>query len=92
MPSLFRVGGYIVYFWSNEGSEPVHVHIARGKPSENATKVWLTRAGSCIPANNNSRIPASELSDLLDMISAQYFMICSEWKAHFCTDELRFFC
>ena len=34
MPQVFKIGGYWVYFWANEGEpiEPVHVHIAYGKP------------------------------------------------------------
>lgn len=27
----------------NKPVEPVHVHIAKGKPSQNATKVWLEK-------------------------------------------------
>lgn len=35
MPQLLRVGPYIIYFWSNESRplEPIHVHIAEGKPT-----------------------------------------------------------
>lgn len=31
VPSLFRLFGYVIFFWSNEGAplEPVHVHVAR---------------------------------------------------------------
>ncbi|MDQ7095032.1 DUF4160 domain-containing protein [Desulfosporosinus sp. PR] len=43
MPSLFRIGEYLVYFWSNENNEPIHVHIGKGKPNANATKVWWGR-------------------------------------------------
>ena len=47
MPQIFRIGSYTVYFWSNEGNplEPVHVHIAEGRPYQNATKVWITKTG-----------------------------------------------
>ncbi|WP_333651561.1 DUF4160 domain-containing protein, partial [Lacrimispora sp.] len=57
LPNLFTVSGYKVFFWSNENGEPIHVHVAKGKPSPNATKIWLTRAGGCIVANNGSKIP-----------------------------------
>ncbi len=32
MPQIFKVAGYLVYFWSNEGVplEPIHVHIITG--------------------------------------------------------------
>lgn len=92
VPSLFRVGKYLVFFWSNENGEPIHVHIAQGKPSPNATKIWLTHAGCCIVANNASRIPSKDLNELLDIISAQFFLICNAWKEHFNVDELTFFC
>ena len=92
VPSLFRIGGYLVFFWSNENGEPIHVHIAKGKPSPNATKIWLTCTGQCVVANNDSRIPQSDLKELLDVISAQFFMICRKWKEHFCVEEIQFFC
>ena len=41
MPQIFRIGPYIVYFWSNENKplEPIHVHISEGTATANATKV-----------------------------------------------------
>lgn len=59
MPQIFRIGSYIIYFWSNEGNplEPVHVHIVEGQASANATKVWITSSGKALLCNNNSRIP-----------------------------------
>lgn len=48
MPQIFRIGEYWVYFWTNENEplEPVHVHISKGRPAGNATKVWITRRGN----------------------------------------------
>ena len=47
MLQIFRMGEYWICFWTNENKpvEPIHVHIAKGKTSENATKVWITSAG-----------------------------------------------
>lgn len=58
MPQILRIGPYIVYFWSNENNplEPVHVHIAEGKATANATKLWITSTGKVILCNNNSKI------------------------------------
>ena len=92
MPSLFIISGYRVFFWSNENGEPIHVHICKGQPSPNATKIWLTKAGGCIVASNGSRIPAKELNELMEIVSAQFFMICSKWKEFFCVDEIEFYC
>ena len=70
MPSLFRLFGYVIFFWSNEGAplEPVHVHVAKGVPNASATKIWITEAGGCIVANNNSKIPARTLSAIVDVL------------------------
>ena len=40
MTQVFKIGSYWVYFWSNENNplEPIHVHVAEGSPTENATK------------------------------------------------------
>lgn len=80
MPKLFIISGYVIFFWANENGEPIHVHIAKGKPGPNSTKVWLTKAGGCIVASNGSKIPDRTLNELLEIISAQFFFICSKWK------------
>ncbi|WP_423806831.1 DUF4160 domain-containing protein, partial [Phascolarctobacterium succinatutens] len=28
------------YFWANENMEPIHVHVAKGTQTPNATKFW----------------------------------------------------
>lgn len=92
MPSIFQIGGYKVFFWSNENNEPIHVHIAKGKPSSNATKIWITSSGGCIVVHNNSKIPLNELNELLEVISAQFFLICDLWKKHFVIETIKFYC
>lgn len=92
MPSLFTVSGYKIFFWSNENGEPIHVHISKGKPSANATKIWLTKTGGCIVASNGSDIPSKELHELMEFISAQFFLICAEWKKFFVVEEIKFYC
>lgn len=60
MPQIFKVGSYVVYFWSNEHTplEPIHVHISNNVPQENATKIWLTQSGKCLLCHNNTGITA----------------------------------
>lgn len=87
--------GYKIYFWSNETNEPIHVHISKGKPTLNSTKVWLTKSGGCILANNNSRIPNKELNKILETITSQYFFIVSMWINIYELDsinEIKFYC
>ena len=92
MPSLFIIGGYRVFFWSNENNEPVHVHVCKGNPSPNATKVWLTARGGCLVAHNKSRIPNHDLNQMLELIAVQSSRICKEWRIHFKLDTVQFYC
>ena len=80
MPSIFEICGYKIYFGSNENNEPIHVHVSKGKPTQNSTKIWLTKSGGCILSNNNSKIPNNDLNVLLDAITSNYFFIVSYWK------------
>lgn len=92
MPSLFLIGGYRVFFWSNEAGEPIHVHVCKGAPAPSATKIWLTRQGGCVLASNGSRIPRPVLNELMDIIAAQFPFICEKWKEFFLVDEISFYC
>ncbi|MBE5805801.1 MAG: DUF4160 domain-containing protein [Clostridiales bacterium] len=81
-----------MYFWSNEINEPIHVYISKGKPTPHSTKVWLTKAGECILANNNSRISQRELNSLLEIVALYYLKIVSKWKEKYGEDAVKFYC
>lgn len=61
-------------------------------PVSNSTKIWITKNGGCIVANNNSDIPNKELRELLEVISNNYFLILSKWKQHFPNEEIKYYC
>ena len=92
MPQIFRIGSYIVYFWSNENNplEPIHVHIAEGRATANATKVWITSSGKALLCNNVSRIPQKELRNFMRVIEANSKLIIDKWFSIF--GELRYYC
>lgn len=50
--------------------EPIHVHIAEGKATANATKVWITSTGKTILSHNKSQIPVRTLKKLMRSIEA----------------------
>ena len=39
MPTVLRIGPYRFFFWSNESSEPPHVHVEAGDAH---AKIWLS--------------------------------------------------
>jgi hypothetical protein len=61
MPTIARVGPYRVFFYSNEGFEPPHVHIER---DECVAKFWL----ATVDLANNYNFKAHELSKLQQLV------------------------
>lgn len=92
MPQVFKIGSYWVYFWTNENDplEPVHVHVAEGSPQPNATKIWITRTGKCLLANNNSNIPTKTLRNVMRIIESQHQIVLQKWMQYF--DQIQFYC
>ena len=92
MPQIFDIFGYTIYFWSNENNtlEPVHVHISKGIPSANATKIWITQSGHCLLCNNNSKIPNKMLKYIIAIIEARHTEIINKWHDHF--GEINYYC
>ena len=85
MPQVFKIGSYWVFFWSSEGDplEPIHVHVAEGAPSSNATKIWITSAGRAYLAINNSQIPSKALRNIMRIVEARSGEIEQLWLGHF---------
>ena len=92
MPQVFKIAGYTVYFWINENDplEPVHVHIAKGVPSPNATKIWITKNGKCLLGNNNSKIPNKQLRVFMQIIEARSKSVLDLWYSTF--KQISFYC
>ena len=91
MPQLFVFGPYVIFFWSDDNGEPVHVHVAIKKPTTNATKIWLTADGGCIRANNNGRIPEKDLRTVEKLVRFNHGEICNRWVELFGEGSLRFY-
>ena len=91
MPSLFAFGPYIIFFWTGEQGEPVHVHVAVKRPSKDATKLWLTTSGGCIVAHNNSKLPERDLRRVAKFVRSNHELICRRWCEAFGEDSLRFY-
>ena len=68
------------------------MHVSKGHPKKNSTKIWLTKTGACILDNNSSEIPTKDLNKILEIISKHYFMIVSKWKEFYHIDEVKYYC
>jgi hypothetical protein len=83
MPKLFDLMGCIIYFWSNEGMEPVHIHISEGKPAPNTTKYWLYSDGTLQLAYYDKRVPQKKLNVMIKRLEKCSKYIESMWLTHF---------
>lgn len=91
MPKLYDFLGLKIYFWTSDGSEPIHVHVSRGKPSPSSTKIWLTSRGGCAVAKDTGELTRRELSLVCDFIVSEHAEICAAW-AEKLRSEVRFYC
>lgn len=83
MPKLYLFLGFTIFFWTAENGEPVHVHVAKGRPASNATKIWLTRSGGCLLAHNKSQLSRRDLANVMDFVSLNHDEICKRWEEYF---------
>jgi len=88
MPKALRdFLGLSFYFWSNESFggtlEPIHIHVSKGAPSSNSTKIWLKQNGDVELCHNNGQLSNKELARSLEYIKANWSAIVAEWYRYF---------
>lgn len=76
MPTILKIRGYRFFFYSNEGLEPCHVHIA-GYGGE--TKFWIPSCEVVWSYNFN----AKQLREIMEIIKENLNTIEEKWYEHF---------
>ena len=66
----------------NENGEPIHIHVSKGKPSNNSTKFWIKRDGIVLE-HNKGNIPKSDLKKIQKYICANRAQIVNRWYEFF---------
>jgi hypothetical protein len=61
MPTILRIGAYRFHFYSDEGHEPPHVHVAFG---DSECKFWL----SPVRLANNKGVPPADLRSIEKLV------------------------
>ena len=85
MPKILEIGSYIIYFWSEENGEPIHVHVSVKRPEKNSTKLWVLRNGETVVAYNRNGISQKELKKIQENIKINVEVIIAAWCKHFNT-------
>lgn len=81
LPQVSKIFGYLIFFWSNENNEPIHVHVCKGKPSADATKIWIEEVPRL--EHNKSQIPAKDLNRVMKWLAANRSLVEKKWSEHF---------
>ncbi|MBN8958173.1 MAG: DUF4160 domain-containing protein [Rhizobiales bacterium] len=76
MPTVLRWGPYRVFFYSNERTEPPHVHVAAG---DREVKLWLHDLAVAV----NVGFPAHELGDIIRQLRSHREGLIEAWHEHF---------
>ena len=60
MPQIFKVGSFVIYFWSNENNptEPIHVHVSEGRASAIPASKMI-----CQQITANAKVEANHLAN-----------------------------
>ena len=76
MPKLFIIHGFRFFFYSNEGTEPIHIHVSK---AEKVAKFWMNPV--CLAGNYRFR--SSELHKIMDIIKENEARIEESWHGYF---------
>jgi hypothetical protein len=76
MPTVWRHSGHRLFFFSNEGNEPPHIHVETG---DNYAKFWLDPVALATSAGYNAR----ELRELRELIEGNRHILTEKWHEYF---------
>lgn len=72
MPEVFRLDGYVFFFYSNEGNEPMHIHVRKAGAY---AKFWLIP----IELDYSKGFKPSDLVKAEEMIHIEIERIKEKW-------------
>ncbi len=81
-PIYFRESGLAFGWFSNESSEPPHVHVFKGSDRSSSAKFWLREEGPVL-AHNKARLTDRELRIAYMHINANRYRLMARWLSQF---------
>jgi hypothetical protein len=80
MPTVLFIFGWRLFFYSNEGNEPPHVHAQK---AEMDCKFWLVPDTFEIIEEYTYNIPPASKREIRKIIFEHFEYIITEWYKHF---------
>ena len=78
MPTILLVKGWRVFFYSNEGNEPMHVHARKGGAE---CKFWIDSNRFQIEEDFASGLTPQLRREIRQVIFEHFDDICAAWNA-----------
>ncbi|MCX7002101.1 MAG: DUF4160 domain-containing protein [bacterium] len=72
MPEIFRTAGFVFFFYTNEGHEPLHVHV---RHAGGHAKFWMEP----IALDYSEGMKTNEVSRAKQLLLANQRMILEKW-------------
>lgn len=76
MPTVFPYGPYRFFFYSNEGNEPVHIHVAAG---DSLAKYWIEP----VELASSVGFGAHDLARIRDLVVENVELVKEKWDDDF---------
>ncbi len=76
MPTIFKIKNFRFFFFSNEGSEPFHIHV---ESDEKYAKFWLKP----IELSSNWGFKSHELNEIKEILFQNQQLIEERWYEFF---------
>ena len=76
MPTVLRSGPYRFFFYSNDGHEPVHVHIER---DDRKAKFWL----GPLVLQSSAGLSRAELNAIQRLLVQHHALLLQSWHDYF---------
>jgi hypothetical protein len=73
MPEVFRAEGYVVFFYANEGQEPMHVHVRK---AGGFAKFWIDP----VALDFSEGMKIRELARAEELITERVDLIRRKWN------------
>ncbi|MBN1342891.1 MAG: DUF4160 domain-containing protein [Phycisphaerae bacterium] len=80
MPTILQIRGWRVFFYSDEGDEPMHVHARKG---ESECKFWLKTDVYDVEEAWMHRVSPALRREIRKIIFEHFDLIVDEWDRHF---------
>jgi len=77
MPTILLIFGWRLYFYANEGNEPIHIHCRKG---DMECKFWLDSENSDVIEAFSYNMNSRDKREIIKIVYEYFEFIESEWS------------